>query len=142
ETILGDNQTELRMATTNNNAGPLIRPEAPNDTASIVEVTQAAFMKAEHSSGTEAAIIEALRQAGALTQSLVAEDDGSLALLRTKGAKGCVVLGDPHFYARFGFTPDPRLHYEGAPPEYFMVTAFELPMPEGSVSYHQAFDAS
>jgi len=28
------------------------------------------------------------------------------------------------------------------PPEYFMAQAFEFPMPEGSVAYHRAFEAS
>ncbi|MEO3998119.1 N-acetyltransferase [Mesorhizobium sp. CAU 1732] len=65
-----------------------------------------------------------------------------LTLLEAKGARGCVVLGDPQLYTRFGFEQDPRLRYEGVPPGYFMAQAFELPIPEGSVAYPQAFDAN
>jgi putative acetyltransferase len=174
------------MTTNDHKANAQIRPETPSDATAIREVTQAAFAKAEHSSGTEGAIVDALRQAEAMTISLVAEADGvvighiafspitvdgrnegwfglgpvsvdpdhqgngigsrlvheGLALLKAKGAKGCVVLGDPHFYLRFGFEQDPRIRYEGVPPEYFMAQTFEFPMPEGSVAYHQAFDAN
>ena len=174
------------MITINAETHVQIRAETPGDAPAILAVTQAAFAEAEHSSGTEGAIIEGLRQAGALTVSRVADADGmvighiafspitvngrdegwfglgpvsvdpgrqangvgsrlvsdGVAQLKTKGAKGCVALGDPRFYRRFGFAPDPRLRYDGVPPEYFMAQAFEFPMPEGSVAYHRAFEAS
>ena len=44
-----------------------IRFETPHDIPAIREVTEAAFEKAEHSSGTEAAIVDGLRAAEALT---------------------------------------------------------------------------
>jgi putative acetyltransferase len=53
-----------------------IRDEKEIDTAVITEVTIAAFETMEISSHTEQFIIEALRSAGALTLSLVAEVDG------------------------------------------------------------------
>src|SRR5690606_32587977 len=43
-----------------------------------------------------------------------------LERLRSAGARGCVVLGEPAFYARFGFRHDPRLVFPGPPPEYFL----------------------
>ncbi|QOZ31717.1 GNAT family N-acetyltransferase [Bradyrhizobium sp. CCBAU 53421] len=56
-----------------------IRDEHPEDAAAISEITAAAFANAPYSSGTEARIVEALRQAGALTLSLVAtSDDGEI----------------------------------------------------------------
>jgi putative acetyltransferase len=55
-----------------------IRDERPGDHASISEVTVAAFATMEISSHTEQFIVEALRDAGALTVSLVAELDGRL----------------------------------------------------------------
>ena len=56
-----------------------IRDERNEDAAAIRRITTAAFAKAPHSSGTEARIVEALRQAGALTISLVAtSDDGRI----------------------------------------------------------------
>lgn len=49
-----------------------IRTEATADRAAIVVVTTAAFRDEPHSQGTEAAIVDGLRSAGALTLSLVA----------------------------------------------------------------------
>jgi putative acetyltransferase len=53
-----------------------IRPESPADTKAITDVTIAAFKTLEVSEQTEHFIVEALRAAGALTISLVAEQDG------------------------------------------------------------------
>ncbi|WP_420966786.1 GNAT family N-acetyltransferase [Bradyrhizobium sp. B120] len=56
-----------------------IRDERDEDAAAISRITAAAFASAPHSSGTEARIVEALRQAGALAISLVAtSDDGPI----------------------------------------------------------------
>jgi putative acetyltransferase len=52
-----------------------IRSERPADDAAIHELTLAAFEPMPFSSGTEAPIIRALREAGELTVSLVAEDE-------------------------------------------------------------------
>src|SRR5262245_41290898 len=38
-----------------------------------------------------------------------------LSRIRDIGAKGCVVLGSPIYYQRFGFKPNPGLIYEGSP---------------------------
>jgi len=55
-----------------------IREERNEDADAIRRITAAAFAQAPHSSGTESRIIDALRDAGALTVSLVATgDDGS-----------------------------------------------------------------
>lgn len=54
----------------------LIRDETKDDAILITEVTLAAFEPLEISKHTEQFIIEALRSAGALTLSLVAEVDG------------------------------------------------------------------
>ncbi len=64
-----------------------------------------------------------------------------LGRLREMGASGCVVLGDPRYYERFGFKVVPGLVLPGVPPEYFMALAFGAEMPQGSVAYHAAFDA-
>jgi len=55
---------------------PVIRKESPSDVASIHAVTVAAFLNAPHTSHTEQFIVDALRKAGALTISLVAEEAG------------------------------------------------------------------
>jgi len=54
----------------------LIRDEKVSDFKAISEVTLAAFADMEISNHTEQFIIEALREAKALTVSLVAEEDG------------------------------------------------------------------
>lgn len=55
-----------------------IRDETPADAAAIRALTTLAFRDAAHSSGTEAAIVDALRAAGALTLSLVAAEGGRI----------------------------------------------------------------
>jgi putative acetyltransferase len=62
--------------------------------------------------------------------------------LRAQGARGCVVLGDPAFYSRFGFHPVVGLVLEEVPPEYFLALPFDSHVPSGHVRYHRAFDVS
>jgi putative acetyltransferase len=57
-------------------------------------------------------------------------------------AQGCVVLGDPLYYGRFGFISDPNLRYGNVPPEYFQRLAFSDEVPRGEVLFHPGFDAS
>ncbi|BEO32027.1 hypothetical protein SMQE01_07920 [Serratia marcescens] len=54
-----------------------LRHETPADVGAIATLTAAAFLHAEHSSHTEQFIVSALRAAGALTLSLVAEHNGT-----------------------------------------------------------------
>ena len=54
----------------------IIRKETTSDIEAISQVTKAAFRTLPISNQTEQFIIEALRAAGALTLSLVAEIDG------------------------------------------------------------------
>jgi putative acetyltransferase len=63
------------------------------------------------------------------------------ALLRLDGAgvAGCVVLGDPAYYGRFGFAARPGLVYPGPPPDHFMVLPLAGPLSVGTVRYHAAF---
>lgn len=62
-----------------------------------------------------------------------------LALLREARANGCVVVGEPAYYERFGFKNDPRLTLENLPQEYFLVFPFTAKSAEGTVTYHEAF---
>jgi putative acetyltransferase len=65
----------------------------------------------------------------------------ALSELQANGAAGCVLLGNPAFYRRFGFLQNPRLVLPGVPPEHFMCLAWLSPAPFGEVSYHGAFNA-
>ena len=160
-----------------------IRPERPHDIAAIHALTRDAFANAPHRDGTEQDVVDALRAAGALSVSLVAEDgdalvghvalspvrlsDGSegwyglgpisvapaqqgrgvgsalmraaLAALRERGAAGCVLLGDPAYYGRFGFRADSRLRLPGVPADYFQAVLFNGVWPDAEVRYHDAF---
>lgn len=55
-----------------------IRKESPADSEAIHALTKAAFLNAPYAAHTEHFIVDALRNAGALTLSLVAEDDAAV----------------------------------------------------------------
>lgn len=60
-------------------------------------------------------------------------------ILRDRGAKGIVLLGDPVLYARLGFTRETPLHITGALAEYFHARHFVGEVPDASVSFAPAF---
>lgn len=162
-----------------------IRLEMPSDAAAIHALTAEAFRQAIHTDHREQFVVDALREAGVLALSLVAEQGGSLVghvalspisisdgslhwygfgpisvspewqrrgigsdlmhealrRLRAQGAAGCVLLGDPAYYARFGFKAESDLVLPEVPPEYFQALAFGGVLPRGVVVYHKAFAA-
>jgi len=61
------------------------------------------------------------------------------AVLKSLGAEGCVLVGDPNDDQRFGFCNQPKLVYEGIPQEYFLVLPFGKGVPQGSVTCRPAF---
>lgn len=95
----------------------MIRPEAPPDIPAIHALTRDAFEHAPHTDHTEHFIVDALR------------------------AAGCVVLGEPSYYGRFGFRVSAKLVLPGVPPEYFQALHWTGAMPAGEVNYHPAFNA-
>lgn len=62
-----------------------------------------------------------------------------LAELRGRGARGVVLLGNPAFYARFGFVHDPALAYPGPPARFFQRLVLAGDAPRGVVAYAPAF---
>lgn len=164
----------------------IIRNEIESDVDAISEITKAAFENCPHGNHTEQFIINALRDANALTISLVAEagkkvvghiafspvtiSDGSLgwyglgpisvlpelqrqgigkslmheglSSLKALGAKGCVLVGDPGYYERFGFRNLPDLVLDGVPQEYFLALPFEESKTSGTVIFHEGFAAN
>jgi putative acetyltransferase len=161
----------------------IVRDERKADTAAIRDVTIAAFNTLEISNHTEQFIIEALRAAGALTLSLVAEIDGrivghiafspvtlsdgtgdwyglgplsvlpeyqrqgigkalvteGLSRLKALDARGCCLVGHPEYYRKFGFSSVPGLVVEGVPPEVTLALSFDGHIPQGAVTFHDAF---
>ncbi|QQS55536.1 MAG: N-acetyltransferase [Candidatus Competibacteraceae bacterium] len=163
----------------------IIRQELPSDVVAIRAATEAAFLNAPHTDHTEQFVVGALREAGALSISLVAVRAGvvighvavspvtisggvsgwyglgpisvipdlqgqgigallmraALTQLQDMGASGCVLLGDPAYYSRFGFKAESSLVLPNVPPEYFQALSFGQPLPSGVVKYHAAFSA-
>lgn len=64
----------------------------------------------------------------------------ALDALRALGAQGCVLLGEPEYYGRFGFRAQATLQFLAAPAPYFQALRFAGPWPLGTVRYHPAFD--
>lgn len=164
----------------------VIRNEIESDIKAISEITKAAFDTLPISNHTEQFIIDALREANALTISLVAVagdkvvghiafspvtiSDGSLgwyglgpisvlpefqkhgigksmireglSLLKSLGAKGCVLVGDPGYYERFGFRSPKDLVIEGVPQQFVLALPLEESRASGTVVFHEAFAAT
>jgi putative acetyltransferase len=63
-----------------------------------------------------------------------------LSILKAKGAKGCVLVGDPNYYGRFGFRSDGNLSYQELPPQYVQSLSFQGEPPTGQVKFSPAFE--
>jgi putative acetyltransferase len=64
-----------------------------------------------------------------------------LGQLRAWNASGCIVVGDPNYYQRFGFRLFPALAPAGMPPEYFMMLSLTASQPNAVVEFHSIFSA-
>ncbi|MDP3537501.1 MAG: N-acetyltransferase [Azonexus sp.] len=64
-----------------------------------------------------------------------------LAELRKIGANGCVLVGDPAFYIRFGFANNPALVLEGVPQEFVLSLSLGASSAHGNIQFHPAFQA-
>ncbi len=58
-----------------------------------------------------------------------------LELIKGLGAKGCVLIGDPKYYCRFGFVADGRLSYHDLPSEVVQWLSFSGIKPNGVLKY-------
>lgn len=163
-----------------------IRPERPEDAEAITRVTEQAFRDHPISRQTEQFIIAALRRAGALTISLVAEEQGQvvghiafspvefsdgsagwhglgplsvapamqgrgigqalvragLGALRESGAQGCILVGPPEYYGRFGFASRPSCTMRDVPQEVVLSLTLGGQEASGEVAHHPAFGAT
>ena len=72
-------------------------------------------------------------------KSLIQE---GLSLLKGLGGEGCVLVGDPNYYKRFGFRNIPDLIHEGIPQEVFLALPFNEKNPQGIVLFHRGFLAN
>ncbi len=62
-----------------------------------------------------------------------------LAALRSRGAYGCALVGDPAFYRRFGFQEHPGIVWDSVPDENVLCLLLAGDAPIGEVSHHPAF---
>jgi len=69
-------------------------------------------------------------------QALIRE---GLSQLKSLGAQGCVLVGEPAYYNRFGFKSFPELSMEGVPQQYVLGLSFNEKMATGSITHHHAF---
>ena len=91
-----------------------------------------------HWYGLGPAAVEPAWQGRGIGSSLIR---AGLERLSAIGAAGCVVLGEPAYYRRFGFAREASIRYPGPPPDYFMALRIAASMPQGEVVYHAAFAA-
>jgi len=161
----------------------VVRPERPGDHDALTALITAAFEGKPYADGDEAELLGALRRAGALSLSLVAEREGvvvgqiafsparptsgaegwyalgpvavlpahqglgigarlvrqGLDVLVSRGASGCILVGDPAYYSRFGFEVRLENAPAGQPAEYFMLKILRGPAPQGPIAFHPAF---
>lgn len=82
--------------------------------------------------------VEPERQRRGIGRALM---ERGLAELRETGANGCVLVGDPAFYTRFGFANNPALVLDGIPEEFFLSLSFGTSAARGHVQFHPAFQA-
>lgn len=68
--------------------------------------------------------------------------DSVILELKKMGANGCVLLGDPNYYGRFGFKPMEGLILPDAPVEYFQALLLDGDLPQGNVAYHESFNVA
>ena len=161
-----------------------VRDESVDDYRFIYGLTERAFAPMEYSGGNEQDMIDALRAAGKLVISLVAEYDSKIIghvafsmgiaadgsaewyalgpiavdpeyqrqgigtaliergiqMMRHRDAAGCILVGDPNYYDRFGFVPFPQFAPTGHPPEYFMILPLSQKLPQTVVGFQPELD--
>ncbi|MDX2237935.1 MAG: N-acetyltransferase [Hyphomonadaceae bacterium] len=58
-----------------------------------------------------------------------------LADIARRGAQGCVLIGDPRYYSRFGFVSDNTLSYRNLPRHVVQYLAFGAARPSGVLTF-------
>lgn len=76
------------------------------------------------------------RQRQGIGSALVRE---TLRPLAAAGERGVVLVGDPAYYARFGFRTHPGLEYPGVPHQYVLALVLHGGEPAGAIAAHPAF---
>ena len=66
--------------------------------------------------------------------------DEGLGLLKSNGANGCVLIGDPAYYSRMGFLSDGKITYRDVPNEFVQWLSLGEAVPRGEIEYRPAFN--
>jgi predicted N-acetyltransferase YhbS len=108
-------------------------------------VGQVALSPAQASDGSQAwyalgpvSVLPAYQGAGVGSKLVRAGLDAIVEL----GADGCILVGDPAYYVRFGFRVSPSNAPVGQPKEAFMVKLLGGRKPRGPISFHPAFNSA
>jgi Predicted acetyltransferase len=64
-----------------------------------------------------------------------------LSRLKDQNAQGCCLVGHPDYYQKFGFKNISGLMVEGVPQEVFFALSFDGHTPQGTVTFHEGFNA-
>lgn len=62
-----------------------------------------------------------------------------IACLQDQDAAGCILIGNPAYYSRFGFRAFPELAPAGMPAEYYQILPLDVAQPNVVVSFNQLF---
>lgn len=68
--------------------------------------------------------------------------DEGLSRLKAMGTRGCVLIGDPEYYGRFGFKSLPGLTHSGVPQKFVLALPFGEKRIRGNVKFHKSFLAT
>ena len=87
--------------------------------------------------GSPVSVLPACQRMGIGTALIQA----GLSRLKSRGARGCCLVGHPQYYRKFGFENVPGLVLEGVQTEVFFALSFDGRTPQGSVVFHEGFRA-
>jgi putative acetyltransferase len=65
--------------------------------------------------------------------------EAGIAWMRGQNAGGCVLVGNPAYYSRFGFGAYPALAPPGEPTEYYQILPLRVQEPSIVVGFHPLF---
>lgn len=80
--------------------------------------------------------VDPARQRRGVGRLLIEE---GLRRLVARGAAGCILVGNPALYGRFGFAVRPTLAPAGVPAAFFMVLPLAGSLPAAPIAFHPLF---
>ncbi|MEO0441529.1 MAG: N-acetyltransferase [Pseudomonadota bacterium] len=112
---------------------------AEQDDAVVGQVTFTRAIAADGSPGWYAlgpVSVEPELQSQRIGEQLI---EAGLAELRQRGAAGCILVGNPDYYRRFGFRGFPQLCPERQPKDFFQILPLGVAEPDVEIEFHPLF---